>query len=142
METPKLIAATQAVAQQIESRLKDLVPVSSGKLRDSIRAHVDEQGNLIDISIDGESYFKYVDQGREAGSFPPLDAIQEWATKRNIEPKAAFVIARSIAEKGIVGKHITEDLEKDGEFGVDNMAEAFADDVEQKMSQALNEIFG
>lgn len=129
------------MAIQIQDRIKDLLPVSSGKLKDSIKATVDENGNLIDITIDGNDYFKYVDQGRLAGTFPNLGAIQEWAARKGLAPKAAFAIAVSIKDKGIEPMNIIDQLKDEEELDDQGLADAFADDVEDHLAEVLNKIF-
>lgn len=137
----KVNIAAKDVARIISDKIKSLVPISSGKLRDSITANVNESGDLVDILIDGESYFKYIDKGRLPGTFPPLDAIQAWATARKIETKAVFSIARSIYNKGIKPLNISDKLIADTDNNVkDKLGLALADDMESKLADILNEL--
>lgn len=142
MNHEQLSARSKEIADQISQRLRAIVPVSSGKLRDSIEAKVDEQGNLIDIIIDGESYYKFLDEGRLAGTFPPLAEIETWAKKRGIEPKKAFAIAVSIEKKGIKPRNLSAELEREMPLGdPEGLDEAFGRDVEAELKAVMNKLF-
>ena len=56
--------------------------------------------NTMVLEIFGASHMQYVDRGRKAGKFPPLDRIIEWCVARSIPKEAAYPIARKIANHG------------------------------------------
>lgn len=66
----------------------------------------------IEGSIKARDYWKYVENGRRPGKFPPIDKIEKWIKVKPVKPIAvngrtpstrqlAFLIARSIATNGI-----------------------------------------
>jgi len=68
---------------------------------------IEIRNSFIEVSI--PDYYIYVDSGRKAGSkMPPVLSIMRWIGNKGINPSGgisrrqlAFIIARSIANKGI-----------------------------------------
>lgn len=68
-------------------------------------------GNVLFINM--ADYATFVDKGRSAGKFPPLDAIREWIKRKGIEMEdgtgdlerdaksLSYLIGRKISEEGI-----------------------------------------
>ena len=112
----------QKVVDYIKYRLRQEDKISSGDLYNSIRYEVkeDSEGNwsLTILSLD---YLKYVDEGRRPGSTPPIDKIKLWIKDKGINwtnpndsfaslDQKAFVISRSIKEKGIKPTNILKSV--------------------------------
>lgn len=85
---------------------------ASGKLRDSVRYIVSSNDTELELNLSLEDYWYYVENGRKAGKFPPIDKILSWIKAKPIIPddrygrlpteqQLAFLISRSIAENGI-----------------------------------------
>lgn len=85
---------------------------ASGKLIDSASMKTEWQGDKFIVYLQVEEYYKYVEEGRKAGKFPPIDKIREWIRVKPVLPQPfngklptenqlSFLIARKIAEKGI-----------------------------------------
>lgn len=98
--------------------IKERVPVSQGNLRNSISIITEQTANSVLIDMNSLDYFKYVDQGRKPGKFPPPSSLQNWVLK-NLRPSpkelksVTYLVARSIARNGIKGKEILKDLKID-----------------------------
>lgn len=89
---------------------------ASGNLISSIstRTEVPDSGT-IEVWLDCEEYYKYVDKGRSAGKWPPIDKILDWIRVKPVIPRPdengklpteeqlAFLIARKIGNEGTVG---------------------------------------
>jgi hypothetical protein len=64
-------------------------------------------------------YADIIERGRRAGSrFPPLRIIAQWAQRRlglsrQEAERAAYPIARAIAQRGLIGRKILENAEQD-----------------------------
>jgi hypothetical protein len=76
---------------------------ASGKLSDSLRYELDEEG--LSIFITGYGYF--VEYGRKPGGLVPVASIRKWIDTKGIVPKGkiskdslAWAIAKSIEKKG------------------------------------------
>jgi hypothetical protein len=102
---------TDLVAE-IKSRLQSLNKVASGDLINSISFIMIQTSEGWEVDITSENYLKYIESGRRPGSKqPPTDVIKPWIESKGIKisgktgyistDSAAFVIARSIGEKGI-----------------------------------------
>lgn len=104
--------------QPLADRLKQLLTErlaaqdhnATGALSDSIEMVVKKEASGWTIEGWANAYGRYVNNGRQAGKMPPTNIIYEWMKVRNIgndltkeyqRRGLAFVIARSIAEKGI-----------------------------------------
>ena len=80
--------------------------INTGALRDSIRFNITPNGNIRFFYL---QYGVYVESGRRPGDRPPpTKPILQWIEQRGITPdkgvskrSLAFIIARSIGEKGI-----------------------------------------
>jgi hypothetical protein len=96
-------------------------PVNSGALRQSfIPSRPIQRGQSITGNVSTPlAYGIVMERGRTPGSkMPPVDAIELWVRRKGIasvESRAvAFVIARSIAKKGIKGVFMVENAFEEG----------------------------
>lgn len=99
-------------------RYKSYVPEASGKLVQSVKYEFKHNDRIYEVGLWLEDYWKYVEYGRKAGKFPPIDKIKEWISVKPILPRPmkngklptinqlAFLIARKIAREGIEPKNI------------------------------------
>jgi len=85
---------------------------ATGDLINSINFEVLEVAGGVLLNILSNDYFDFVDKGRSPGKMPPVSAIRPWVEAKGIKMttssgilmssnQSAFVIARSIGEKGI-----------------------------------------
>ena len=74
------------------------------------------EDNVFTVSFDLVDYWWYIENGRGPGKMPPISAIEKWIEVKPIIPDSrtgkvpttkqlAFLIARSIGEKGTKGTH-------------------------------------
>ena len=106
---------TKDVAETYKSLLLRDGKNATGELISSIKpmtpALVD---GIFECSLSLAPHWKYVENGRKAGKFPPIDNILDWVKakpqlarpnrldRKEIAPKQlAFLVARKIAAKGI-----------------------------------------
>lgn len=59
---------------------------ASSNLADSIRYEVKAGDRWMAVDISLLDYWKYVEYGRQAGKFPPLDSIEAWIKVKGIQP--------------------------------------------------------
>lgn len=83
---------------------------ASGALTESIEAEAIDLGDRWRIEVRANYYGRYVNNGRNPGTYPPIEPIREWIEVRGIGSELqkewqkrglAFAIAHSIKEKGI-----------------------------------------
>lgn len=97
MEKKALIKRWKHVNKVLNDFGKELVEVyirninerginASKGLADSVsyEIHVGDRQMGVDISL--ADYWKYVEYGRKAGKFPPLDSIERWIKVKGIQP--------------------------------------------------------
>ena len=112
-------ALLNSFAQTIVNRYREHISeYASGKLYKTIDYSITAQNDSYLVTINLEEYWKNISYGRKPGSrMPPVEAIENWIKIRKIIPRPlilpnkksiiptvkqlAFIIARSIAKKGI-----------------------------------------
>ena len=121
--------------------------VASGKLLNSIRYIFNKNNTSFEISMEMAEYWKYVENGRKSGKFPPISAIKEWVNVKRVIPRPyngklptenqlAFLIARSISKNGIRPKPFFNDTLDDAMNDFENgLEDAFTKDVENEMDK-------
>ncbi len=104
-----------------EQAVKLETPVNFGTARASIAREM--YGTPVDLTgmvTIGVPYGYYVENGRAAGRMPPVEAIELWVIRKGFQwttksggktrpmtsRQMAFVIARSIGERGTKGAHM------------------------------------
>lgn len=127
--------------------------IATGRLLNSIEYVVEKNDMQIEVSLRIEDYWKYIEDGREAGRFPPIDKIREWIRVKPILPRPfngklptedqlTFLISRKIAEEGIEAGHQLSDsisdlrLEWEKQFN-----EAITQDIEGGLDALFSEFF-
>ena len=119
MKFSRTEALLNSFAQTIVNRYRDKISeYASGKLYKTINFEITKGNSNYIVTINLEEYWKNISYGRKPGSrMPPLEAIENWIKIRKIIPRPlilpnkksiiptvkqlAFIIARSIAKKGI-----------------------------------------
>ena len=99
-------------------KLTDKEINASYKLLNSVETTVKRNDDEFIVSINLEDYWIFVENGRKAGRFPPIDKILEWIRIKPITPyfdsrgrlpteeQLAFLISRKIAEQGTEPKRV------------------------------------
>lgn len=85
---------------------------ASFALNDSMRTIVNIFDDRMEVDIELEDYWYYVEHGRKAGKFPPVNKIKEWISVKPVMPypdkkgriptvdQLAFLIGRKISKEG------------------------------------------
>ena len=116
---------------------------ATGKLSSTASFNVEVSSEDINVTIHLEDYYKYIEEGRRPGSFPPVDAILSWIQAKHIMPREingklpteqqlAFLIGRKIAEQGIEGTHDLATAE-------DTAKSEFEEAIREALKQDYNE---
>lgn len=86
---------------------------ASRKLADSVRSKVVVGDTAYDVVLNLQEYWKYIEQGRKPGRFPPVGALINWINVKPILPRPddngripspkqlAYLIGRKIEQEGI-----------------------------------------
>lgn len=94
--------------------------IATGNLINSLNYTVNVNGSRIEVSLELEDYWKYVEYDTKP-HFPPVDALVNWIKAKPVLPhktfdgklpdtkQLAFLIGRKISEEGTTGTHSLED---------------------------------
>jgi len=100
--------SVQGIREGLRAKGKE----ATGKLINDTRFEIVDTGSMLTLLLKAPKYYINVDKGRRAGSKqPPLNKIKTWMRRKGIKG-SPFVIARSIARKGIEPTGIYSDATK------------------------------
>ena len=135
------------IANAYRQELTNQGKVASGKLRD-FTVEVVQDDKWFNIVFNLEHYWKYVENGRKPGKFPPASAIMEWIRVKPIVPhpmnnrvpttkQLAFLIARSIAQNGIKPTHALQNTLANPQ--VENFIEQLCNYIIDQLEKQIDE---
>lgn len=142
------------LAERYKSELKDAGKTATGTLVNTVQCIAEINGQYVEISFLLESYWKYVENGRRAGApMPPVSAILDWIKIKKIVPSStgkakssqqlAYVIAKSISEKGIEPTKALDKTIKKADSIIDKIVADLQNQisavVEEDLKQAISE---
>ncbi|MBQ2396801.1 MAG: hypothetical protein II304_07215 [Bacteroidales bacterium] len=111
LDISQIKAITDVFAGELKNTLAEQNIRATGALSNSIKGIVNYDGKWLEISVQLEDYWRYVEKGRKAGKFPPVDEIMEWVRIKPVIPvskggkvpttnQLAYLVGRKIANKG------------------------------------------
>lgn len=121
---------------------------STGQLSNTLNYIFEDAEGVYDISLDIQDYWKYVEDGRKAGRFPPVNAIRQWINIKRILPNGntgklpsinqlAYLIGRKIARQGVKGKNVLQETLDELNLS-DAIEDAVTADVTNQVDDTLN----
>jgi hypothetical protein len=138
-----LVKAMQKSVIKVESEIKPLTPVGvSGNMRASIGSQVSSNGLgavVGKVSSSLKDYPAVMEFGRKPGRMPPVEALERWVQVKMRVPaselrEVAFVVARSIARKGIKGRKFFERGFKASQSSILHYFAQALDDIAESLS--------
>lgn len=124
--------------------------IASGDLLNSVEYVIDRDGYVYTVSLMLKDYWYFVENGRKAGKYPPMDAILSWIKTKPVLPRPnsngklptpqqlAFAIARKIGELGTEGTH---DLRKATDTIWDTFEDRLYEAIDEDIDAAFIQIF-
>ena len=119
---------------------------ASDGLYNSVRYIFNKNGGTFEVSLELAHYWKYVENGRKAGKWPPISAIAKWIEIKPVLPRPmangklpttqqlAFLISRKIGLEGIAPRPLLQrSVDNVWEVFEEFIAEAFAKDLEAEI---------
>lgn len=115
MEWKHLTEVLNRYGDLLCTKYQTYVPEASGALVQGARYEVKYGDTSYEVGLWLQDYWKYVENGRRSGKFPPLDKIEQWIRVKPVLPRPydgklpterqlAFLIGRKIAEEGTEGR--------------------------------------
>lgn len=140
---------TNLFAAALKDRLADDNSIATGTLANSIKDIVKFDGKYLTVYIQLEDYWKWVENGRKAGKFPPVDVIKKWITIKPVIPRGkngklptenqlAYLIGRKIAREGTRANPFLEPTIRDFKL-VDKIYAAVNSMLTEEINKAVSE---
>lgn len=139
--------------QQARDNLQENGSIASGDLFNSFEKIVEIEDDFYSVKISLEDYWKYVENGRGAGKFPPIDKIRTWIQIKPITAlpdingrtpsveQLTFLISRKIAQEGTKAKPFFETAKQEAIEHFENAINmAIEEDVDRYVSEQVEEL--
>lgn len=116
-------------------------------LSDSVEYYIEFDGGAYEVSLNLLEYWKWAENGRDKGKWPPSEPIMKWITAKPVIPRPdrkgklptikqlTFLVQRAIGENGTFGQH---PLENTVEKVNDKYLTLIYDAIEQDILESLN----
>lgn len=127
------------VIAKLKAQIDSLDKVASGKLLRSLDYKLERFLTSFKFSIEGEDYGINVLQGRKAGKFAPVKALQEWMETKNIDLKYSYAINKSIYKFGIRPANFLEEVITDS--SIDELSKQLEENYKTKIENQLEKYF-
>lgn len=154
IDLPHVQAVMEEMAIAIRNEYQDNLirndRIASGDLLNNIEYEVTRGDFTYTIYVKMKDYWYYVENGRKAGKWPPIDNILRWIRVKPVLPRPnaegklptpqqlAFLIARKIGEEGTQGTH---DLRKATDTIWDTFEDRLYEAIDEDVDAAFIQIF-
>lgn len=154
IDLPHVQAVMEEIAIAIRNEYQDNLirndRIASGDLLNNIEYEVIRGDFTYTIYVKMKDYWYYVENGRKAGKWPPIDNILNWIKIKPVLPRPnaegklptpqqlAFLIARKIGEEGTEG---TQDLRKATDTIWDTFEDRLYEAIDEDVDAAFIQIF-
>lgn len=142
----------ETLAEKYKQVLEERGINASGTLAQSVRYIVETPDDRVfELSLGLEEYYKYIEDGRQPGKYPPPEAIESWIEIKPIAPYAmqngkvpgvrelAFLIGRKIATEGIEAKHpLGDSIEEIQDYWLAEIDNAITLDINENIDEILS----
>ena len=154
IDLPHVQAVMEEMAIAIRNEYQDNLirndRIASGDLLNNIEYEVTRGDFTVTIYVKMRDYWYYVENGRKAGKWPPIQNILDWIKIKPVLPRPnaegklptpqqlAFLIARKIGEEGTQGTH---DLRKATDTIWDTFEDRLYEAIDADVDAAFIQIF-
>lgn len=154
IDLPHVQAVMEEMAIAIRNEYQDNLirndRIASGDLLNNIEYEITRGDFTYTIYVKMKDYWYYVENGRKAGKWPPIDNILSWIRVKPVLPRPnaegklptpqqlAFLIARKIGEEGTEG---TQDLRKATDTIWDTFEDRLYEAIDEDVDAAFIQIF-
>ena len=146
---------------RVNKRITDLIESLAERYRANLAPHKASgdsskftydfriEDNIFTISFDLVDYWWYIENGRGPGKMPPISAIEKWIEVKPIIPDSrngkvpttsqlAYVIARSIGEKGTSGTHALDKTIQSSDDIIEELKSELVSSIREWVISELN----
>lgn len=154
IDLPHVQAVMEEMAIAIRNEYQDNLirndRIASGDLLNNIEYEITRGDFTYTIYVKMRDYWYYVENGRKAGKWPPIQNILDWIKIKPVLPRPnaegklptpqqlAFLIARKIGEEGTEG---TQDLRKATDTIWDTFEDRLYEAIDEDVDAAFIQIF-
>ena len=154
IDLPHVQAVMEEMAIAIRNEYQDNLirndRIASGDLLNNIEYEITRGDFTYTIYVKMKDYWYYVENGRKAGKWPPIQNILDWIKIKPVLPRPnaegklptpqqlAFLIARKIGEEGTEG---TQDLRKATDTIWDTFEDKLYEAIDEDVDAAFIQIF-
>lgn len=154
IDLPHVQAVMEEMAIAIRNEYQDNLirndRIASGDLLNNIEYEITRGDFTYTIYVKMKDYWYYVENGRKAGKWPPIQNILDWIKIKPVLPRPnaegklptpqqlAFLIARKIGEEGTQG---TQDLRKATDTIWDTFEDRLYEAIDEDVDAAFIQIF-
>ena len=154
IDLPHVQAVMEEMAIAIRNEYQDNLirndRIASGDLLNNIEYEITRGDFTYTIYVKMKDYWYYVENGRKAGKWPPIDNILNWIKIKPVLPhpnaegklptpqQLAFLIARKIGKEGTEG---TQDLRKATDTIWDTFEDRLYEAIDEDVDAAFIQIF-
>lgn len=154
IDLPHVQAVMEEMAIAIRNEYQDNLirndRIASGDLLNNIEYEITRDDFTVTIYVKMRDYWYYVENGRKAGKWPPIQNILDWIKIKPVLPRPnaegklptpqqlAFLIARKIGEEGTEG---TQDLRKATDTIWDTFEDRLYEAIDEDVDAAFIQIF-
>lgn len=123
---------------------------ATGTLGNTISARVNAEDGIYEVILNIADYWRYLEYGRNAGSWPPIDAIRKWIEVKPVIPtpstngklptleQLTFLISRKIARDGIEPRYYLNNTLD--EVDLTPLEEGITRSIEQQLDNSLRQL--
>ena len=146
---------------RVNKRITDLIESLAERYRANLAPHKANgdsskftydfriEDDIFTVSFDLVDWWWYIENGRGPGKMPPISAIEKWIEVKPIIPDSrngkvpttrqlAFVIARSIGEKGTSGTHALDKTIKSSDDIIEELKSELLSSIKEWLIGELN----
>ena len=154
IDFPHVQAVMEEMAIAIRNEYQDNLirndRIASGDLLNNIEYEITRGDFTYTIYVKMKDYWYYVENGRKAGKWPPIQNILDWIKIKPVLPRPnaegklptpqqlAFLIARKIGKEGTEG---TQDLRKATDTIWDTFEDRLYEAIDEDVDAAFIQIF-
>ena len=154
IDLPHVQAVMEEMAIAIRNEYQDNLirndRIASGDLLNNIEYEITRGDFTYTIYVKMRDYWYFVENGRKAGKWPPIQNILDWIKIKPVLPRPnaegklptpqqlAFLIARKIGEEGTEG---TQDLRKATDTIWDTFEDRLYEAIDEDVDAAFIQIF-